>query len=227
MGQKKGKVEKFGGKGKTQELEADTLGMVHQHGSFYSMEETDNETVKCDGEVMQTMLRDGKLAKLVPHDHVTGRAVLEGPAEQTVWMKDPDQTPHPCTVLGAVEINEKGRCKTSIVLDILLDTGQNVAPGGLISETLFYKFTLEKTDLERMKENAIGTADPNSPGLRVLGRVKAGKLAVRLCQHETIFFQPVVVRGLSSGINLGMAFFADRGWIIDAQFHWEIIVELD
>ena len=87
----------------------------------------------------------------------------------------------------------------------------------MISETLFYKFTLEKTDLDRMKENAIGTADPNSPGLRVLGRVKAGKLAVRLCQHETIFFQPVVVRGLSSGINLGMAFFADRGWIIDAR----------
>ena len=45
--------------------------------------------------------------------------------------------------------------------------------------------------MSKIKENAIGIAVPTG--------------------HETVFFEPVVVRSLSSGINLGMAFFGMQG----------------
>ena len=52
-----------------------------------------------------------------------------------------------------MEINGSGKCITTISLNILLDTGQNLMEGGLISETLFKKFKLLKKELAKKKHH--------------------------------------------------------------------------
>ena len=59
--------------------------------------------------------------------------------------------------------------------------------------------------MSKIKENAIGIAVPTG--------------------HETVFFEPVVVRSLSSGINLGRAFFGRHsvfGWTLCLGGHCQV-----
>merc|ERR1711973_218606 len=80
-----------------------------------------------------------------------------------------------------------------------------------MSEKFISILDLDSRHLMKKGVRNISTADPNGPGLKGVGRVKPGLLGIRLCGHETIFVQPLVVQGLSNEVNVGLVFMAKVG----------------
>merc|ERR1711973_63433 len=80
-----------------------------------------------------------------------------------------------------------------------------------MSEKFISILDLDSRHLMKKGVRNISTADPNGPGLKVVGRVKPGLLGIRFCGHETIFVQPLVVQGLSNEVNVGLVFMAKVG----------------
>merc|ERR1711973_956039 len=126
-------------------------------------------------------------------------------------MNVPEDPPFQCSMVGAVERINKGKCTMSITMNILIDSGQNVLEGVVMSEKFISILDLDSRHLMKKGVRNISTADPNGPGLKVVGRVKPGLLGMRFCGHETIFVQPLVVQGLSNEVNVGLVFMAKVG----------------
>merc|ERR1711973_683380 len=155
--------------------------------------------------------RETAYKKMVPGDAELGMELMDGPADNVRWMNVPEDPPFQCSMVGAVERIDKGKCTMSITMNILIDSGQNVLEGVVVSENFISILDLDSRHLMKKGVRNISTADPNGPGLKVVGRVKPGLLGMRLCGHETIFIQPLVVQGLSNEVNVGLVFMAKVG----------------
>merc|ERR1711973_187282 len=155
--------------------------------------------------------RETAYKNMVPGDAELGMELMDGPADNVRWMNVPEDPPFQCSMVGAVERINKGKCTMSITMNILIDSGQNVLEGVVMSEKFISILDLDSRHLMKKGVRNISTADPNGPGLKVVGRVKPGLLGIRLCGHETIFVQPLVVQGLSNEVNVGLVFMAKVG----------------
>merc|ERR1711973_947324 len=155
--------------------------------------------------------RETAYKSMVPGDAELGMGLMDGPADNVRWMNVPEDPPFQCSMVGAVERIDKGKCTMSITMNILIDSGQNVLEGVVVSENFISILDLDSRHLMKKGVRNISTADPNGPGLKVVGRVKPGLLGIRFCGHETVFVQPLVVQGLANEINVGLVFMATVG----------------
>ena len=155
--------------------------------------------------------RETEYKRMVPGDAELGMELMDGPADNVRWMNVPEDPPFQCSMVGAVERINKGNCTMSITMNILIDSGQNVLEGVVMSENFISILDLDSRHLMKKGVRNISTADPNGPGLKVVGRVKPGLVGIRFCGHETIFVQPLVVQGLSNEVNVGLVFMAKVG----------------
>merc|ERR1711973_231908 len=132
--------------------------------------------------------------------------LMDGPADNARWMNVPEDPPFQCSMVGAVERIDKGKCTMSITMNILIDSGQNVLEGVVMSENFISILDLDSRHLMKKGVRNISTADPKGPGLKVIGRVKRGLIGMRFCEHESVFVQPLVVQGLANEVNVGLVF---------------------
>merc|ERR1711973_597481 len=150
--------------------------------------------------------RESMYQSMVPGDAELGMKLLDGPASSTRWMEVPADPPFQCSMMGAVERLDQGRCTMSITINVLIDSGQNVLEGVVVSENFIQLLGLTAKDLIKKGVRNISTADPKGPGLKVIGRVKRGLIGMRFCEHEAVFVQPLVVQGLANEVNVGLVF---------------------
>merc|ERR1711872_324722 len=150
--------------------------------------------------------RESMYRSMVPGDSELGMKLLDGPASSTRWMEVPEDPPFQCSMMGAVERLDQGRCIMSITINVLIDSGQNVLEGVVVSENFIQLLGLTDKDLIKKGVRNISTADPKGPGLKVIGRVKRGLIGMRFCEHESVFVQPLVVQGLANEVNVGLVF---------------------
>merc|ERR1711973_930037 len=150
--------------------------------------------------------RETAYKSMVPGDAELGMELMDGPADNVRWMNVPEDPPFQCSMVGAVERINKGKCTMSITMNILIDSGQNVLEGVVMSENFISILDLDSRHLMKKGVRNISTADPNGPGLKVVGRVKRGLIGMRFCEHEAVFVQPLVVQGLANEVNVGLVF---------------------
>merc|ERR1711973_481748 len=169
------------------------------------------------------MVRDSSKAEretmyrsMVPGDSELSMKLLDGPASSTRWMEVPEDPPFQCSMMGAVEQLDQGRCTMSITINVLIDSGQNVLEGVVVSENFISLLGLTAKDLIKKGVRNISTADPKGPGLKVIGRVKRGLMGIRFCEHESVFVQPLVVQGLANEVNVGLVFMS----AVDAKLNF-------
>ena len=155
--------------------------------------------------------RETLYKSMVPGDAELSMELMDGPADNTRWMNVSEDPPFQCSMMGAVERIDKGKCTMTITINILIDSGQNVLEGVVVSEDFISLLGLSSKHLMKKGVRNISTADPNGPGLKVVGRVKPGLMGIRFCGHETVFVQPLVVQGLANEINVGLVFMATVG----------------
>merc|ERR1711973_63782 len=171
------------------------------------------------------MVRDSSKAEretmyrsMVPGDSELSMKLLDGPASSTRWMEVPEDPPFQCSMMGAVEQLDQGRCTMSITINVLIDSGQNVLEGVVVSENFISLLGLTAKDLIKKGVRNISTADPKGPGLKVIGRVKRGLMGIRFCEHESVFVQPLVVQGLANEVNVGLVFMS----AVDAKLNFAL-----
>ena len=85
----------------------------------------------------------------------------------------------------------------------MIDTGQNIREGVLISKQLCKKLGLMES-LEKMgKETSIGTTAKGA-GLKIVGRVKKGDLIFSFNGGPKIQIEPLVAEGITHHVNIGV-----------------------
>merc|ERR1711973_191842 len=160
--------------------------------------------------------RESMYQSMVPGDPELSMKLLDGPASSTRRMEIPADPPFQCSMMGAVERLDQGRCTMSITINVLIDSGQNVLEGVVVSENFISLLGLTAKDLIKKGVRNISTADPKGPGLKVIGRVKRGLIGIRFCEHESVFVQPLVVQGLANEVNVGLVFMS----AVDARLNF-------
>ena len=121
---------------------------------------------------------------MVPGDAELSLELMDGPADNTRWMNVPRDPPFQCSMMGAVERIDKGKC-TMTVLE-----------GVVVSEEFISLLGLSSKHLTKKGGRNISTADPKGPGLKVVGRVKKGLMGIRFCEHETRVY-PKTLKSIS------------------------------
>merc|ERR1711973_472020 len=155
--------------------------------------------------------RETLYRSMVPGDSELSMKLMDGPASSTRWMEVPEDPPFQCSMMGAVERLDQGKCTMTITINVLIDSGQNVLEGVVVSEDFISLLGLSSKHLIKKGVRNISTADPKGPGLKVVGRVKKGLMGIRFCEHETVIVQLLVVQGLANEINVGLEFMATVG----------------
>merc|ERR1711973_817997 len=160
--------------------------------------------------------RESMYRSMVPGDSELSMKLLDGSASSTRWMEVPEDPPFQCSMMGAVERLDQGKCTMTITINVLIDSGQNVLEGVVVSEDFISLLGLNLKHLIKKGVRNISTADPKGPGLKVVGRVKKCLMGIRFCEHETVFVQPLVVQGLANEINVGLVFMS----AVDAKLNF-------
>ena len=78
--------------------------------------------------------RETLYKSMVPGDAELSMELMDGPADNTRWMNVSKDPPFQCSMMGAVERIDKGKCTMTITINVLIDSGQNVLEGVVVSE---------------------------------------------------------------------------------------------
>ena len=111
--------------------------------------------------------RETLYRSMVPGDAELSMELMDGPADNTRWMNVSEDPPFQCSMMGAVERIDKGKCTMTVTINILIDSGQNVLEGVVVSEDFISLLGLSSKHLMKKGVRNISTADPKGPGLKV------------------------------------------------------------
>ena len=66
--------------------------------------------------------RETLYKSMVPGDAELSMELMDGPADNTRWMNVSEDPPFQCSMMGAVERIDKGKCTMTITINILIDS---------------------------------------------------------------------------------------------------------